>query len=102
MTRKDILVKKETLELLDDLFGVLDSREDDINTTWGDTGEIEQKTEWDKETKSMVKVFDDDDGNPVMTAKYGTIPKKADEFTDEDKAKLAAIKTIKTALEKLI
>ena len=101
MTRKDILAKKETLELLDDLFGVLDSRENDINTTWGDTGELEQKTKWSDTEKRCVPVFDDD-GEPVMVAKYGEMPKKADEFTDDDKARLAAIKVIKTALEKLI
>lgn len=101
MKRVDILTKKAVLEVLEQLFGVLDREEEDTKTTWGKLDKMVVKTEWNSETKKCEEVYDEN-GEPVMVNDYGTIPKKPDEFSTEDKAKLEAIKTIKVALEKLI
>ena len=101
MKRADIMTKKETLEVLERMFEVLDEIERDANTTWGLTGNLVPKRKWNSEKKKSEDVLDDD-GNVVMEEEYGTVPKKKDEYDDRDKAKLEAVKAVKVALEKLI
>ena len=101
MKRADILTKKAVLEVLEELFGVLDRAEEDTKTTWGKLDKMVIKTEWNSETRKCEEVYDEN-GEPVMVNDCGIVPKRPEEFTPEDNAKLEAIKAVKVALEKLI
>ena len=102
MKRTDILTKKLTLEVLEDLFRVLDEKENDTNRTWGYTGKMIPKQKWNDETRKYEDVIDEETGEVIMREEYDYMPKKKDEYTDEDKAMLKAIENIKSTLEKLI
>lgn len=88
--------KKARLEILEELFSTLEREE-----SWR-----KQKTVWFDTDKPML----DDDGNP-KTRKDGTVKYEQDyrmedipesEYTEETKAYLMAIQTIKGQLEKMI
>lgn len=102
MKRADILTKKATLTVLEDLFKTLDQKEDDLNKTYGFTGNMVPRQKWNDETREMEDVIDEETGEVVMREEWDYIPKKKDEYTENDKAELEAIKNIKSHLEKLI
>ena len=102
MKRADILTKKITLEVLEDVFEMLDRREEEVHEIWAPTGEKVPKTRWDSTLDKRVEVIDETTGEVVMVDDWGTRKKKAEEYTPDDKAKLEAIKAVKAQLEKLI
>lgn len=91
-------VKKYELEYLEKMYRVLEMEQEDVKTTWGKLDEMEQDTQYNKETKSWEPKFDEN-GEPVMIHKRGLIPKPDDEYTDEDRAKLKAIENLTKKLE---
>jgi len=102
MKRADILTKKQTLDVLEKLFITLDEIEDNTKKTYGFTGNMIPKKKWNDETNEYEEVIDEETGETVMKEEWDYIPKKKEEYTPDDLAKLDAVKNIKAALEKLI
>jgi len=102
MERTDMIKKKKAmLEALDDIFERISYSKKDLVEDYRRTGEKQQKTSYNKETKEYDPVFDEE-GNPVMEDvwDYVTIPES--ELSEDKKAKLAAYTEIEKTLEKLI
>lgn len=99
MNMDKLRIKKELLGILADrLFPALDSAEKDAREDYRVTGKTDvPRRHW----KTNDLVFDAE-GNPVYEDKWEYVTKADDELTNDDKAKLAAIEIIRTALEKLI
>lgn len=88
--------KKARLEMLERLFNTLEREEDYIRlkTIWYDTEEPRLDDNGEVKTR--------EDGTIIYKQKYREEPKSEDEYTEEDKAQLMAIQTIKNQLEKMI
>lgn len=95
-TNKTILVKRATLEILESLFGTLESEENYITTKteWYDTDEPRLDENGNPKTR--------EDGSIIYKSHYRDVPRPEDEYSDEQRAKLEAIAEIRKQLEKLI
>ena len=93
-------VKMEVLERLERIFEELKSREESISTDYECVGkEEEQATNW----RTGELLWEDEEQTiPKYNNKYESVPKKPENFTEEDLAQLEAIKIIRTTLETLI
>ena len=96
MTSKVILTKKMTLEVLESLFSTLETEENYITmkTEWYDTDEPRLDENGNPKTR--------EDGTIIYKSTYRDVPRPIEDYTDEQSAKLEAIKEIKKQLEKLI
>ena len=96
MTSKVILTKKMTLEVLESLFSTLETEESYITmkTEWYDTDEPRLDENGNPKTR--------EDGSIIYKSTYRDVPRPEEDYTDEQRAKLEAIKDIKKQLEKLI
>ena len=101
MKNEIIRKKKVMLDALEELFGIIERNKEDICQEYRKTGELQQKTRYNKETKDWEPAFDDD-GNPVMEDvwDYFNIPEK--ELSDEKKLKLEVWKEVEKTLERLL
>ena len=88
--------KKARLEMLEKLFHTLEREEEYITmkTVWYDTHEPRLDDNGEVKTR--------DDGTIIYKQSYREEVKSEDEYTEEDKAQLMAIQTIKNQLEKMI
>ena len=93
--------KRASLDILEALLDKLESLRKENLCYWGNTGEVEPKRMYNRETDTVEDVLDDD-GNPVMEEVWGNVPKKPEDLTDYDKAYLTAVDTIKKKLEAMI
>ena len=110
MEKKDfntiIMEKKETLDVLETLLEKLSNIEDDARKEWGKVG-TKQRERYNDATGEYAPVYLDENneetfentGKPKIVYDYDYIEKK--EFTDRDKARLAAINTIRDLLATL-
>ena len=96
MASKVILTKKMTLEVLESLFSTLETEENYITmkTEWYDTDEPRLDENGNPKTR--------EDGSIIYKSTYRDVPRPESDYTDEQRAKLEAIKEIKKQLEKLI
>ena len=96
MKNNVFLAKRMTLEVLERLFDTLESEESYITTKteWYDTDEPRLNEDGTPKTR--------EDGTIIYKSHYRDVPRPEDEYTDEHRAKLEAIKEIKKQLEKLI
>ena len=98
MAVNKFMVKKAELELLEQMYNILEREKEDVAQMWGDLDEMEQATKYNRETGKSEPLFDDN-GEPVMRPKRGMIQKPDDEYTDSDRAKLKAIENLIKKLE---
>ena len=96
MASKVILTKKMIFEVLESLFSTLETEESYITmkTEWYDTDEPRLDENGNPKTR--------EDGSIIYKSTYRDVPRPLDDYTDEQSAKLEAIKEIKKQLEKLI
>lgn len=99
MNTMKLKTKKALITILADrLFPALDSEEKDTREDYRIIGDSdEQATDW-----RTGELKFNDDGEPIMEKKWGYVQKTQEELTEDDIARLAAIETLRTALEKLI
>lgn len=99
MNMDKLLTKRAILTILADrLYPELDRADKDAREDYRITGKTDkQKISW----KTDEPVFDEN-GNPVYEDKWEYVMKEEDELTEEDKAKIAAVEIIRSALDKLI
>lgn len=95
-TSNVIKTKKATLEILEELFNTLEREENYITTktVWFDTDQPRLDDDGNPRTRK--------DGSIMYEQEYRTEDKTEDDFTEDDRIKLEAINSIKTALEKLV
>lgn len=88
--------KKARLEMLEKLFHTLEREEEYISmkTVWYDTDEPRLDDNGEPRTR--------EDGTIIYKQSYREEAKSEDEYSEEDKAQLMAIQTIKNQLEKMI
>ena len=88
--------KKARLEMLEKLFHTLEREEEYISmkTVWYDTDEPRLDDNGEVKTRN--------DGTIIYKQSYREELKSEDEYSEEDKAQLMAIQTIKNQLEKMI
>ena len=98
MAANKFMVKKAELDLLEQMYRILEREKEDVAQTWGKTGNKVQSKKWDRENDKWI-YLEDDDGNPIMEDECGSIPKPEDEYTDNDRAKLKAIENLTKKLE---
>ena len=102
-----VMVKREMLDVLQEMMEKLDSMEQETKLEWRATGEQEQRTRWNDEINDCAPVFIGEDGKqtfedtgkPWMVDKYDNLPKK--EYSDRDTAKLEAIEKVRQTLAAL-
>ena len=97
MTTNIFTQKKIRLEYLEDLYRLLEDREQSLNSEWAPTGE--QEPAWDYKNDCAKT---DEDGNTIMRDKYGYRPKTEEEYSEEDMARLSILADIKKQLEKMM
>ena len=97
------MVMKLRAEILEDIYKDLENRLKDAHQYFGTTGEKEQKTIYNKETKEFDPVFDEA-GNPVMVDKWDYIEYTEEELehNEEASAKIEVIKQLLKDIEKLL
>lgn len=94
-----IQLKKAQLEILDDLFNTLETKRKCCFTDWRVIGKKdEQDTDW----QGNLLWEDDEHTIPKYKNKYGSVEITEDEMTEEQVARVTAIDSIVTVLEKLI
>ena len=98
MAANKFMVKKAELDLLEQMYHILEREKEDVAQTWGKTGNKVQSKKWDRENDKWI-YLEDDDGNPIMEDECGPIPKPEDAYTDYDRAKLKAIENLTKKLE---
>ena len=84
------------MELLEALVHTLETEESYIRfrTEWYDTDEPRKNEDGSIKTR--------DDGSVIYKQTYRDVPVDEDSLSDQDRAKLTAIETIKNQLEKMI
>ena len=110
-TNKDFTMvvreKKEMLDVLEQCMELLGRLDEDVRMEWRSTGEMEQLTRWNDETRNTELVYKDEDGNktfedtgvPYMKEKYDNLPKL--EYSERDEARIAAIQKVRETLAAL-
>ena len=88
--------KKILAELLNDLYNVVEEKENETRREYKVVGE-EQDKDW---RTGELKWEDDEQTIPKMTAKWDYAPKE--ELTEEDMIRLNMCQHIKTQLEKML
>ena len=95
--------KSMELEILGKLYEELDRMEKDVCEVYTDTGRQEQKTKWNPDTRDYDLVWKDEEQTiPVMREVWEYVATPYEKLDDGGKAKVDAIKKVKTALEKMI
>ena len=99
MNTMKLKTKKALITILADrLFPALDSEEKDTREDYRIIGDSDkQATDWRTGELRFTE-----DGEPIMEKEWAYVQKTQEELTEEDLAKLAAIETLRNALEKLI
>ena len=92
----DLERKAYAATVLSDLYKSLQSREEDIATTYTVIGE-EPKKVWNG--NEYEQVFDEN-GKPVMKDKWGNVPKA--ELSEDDEDRLAVLRELMKKLTKMI
>lgn len=93
-------VKAIEAQVLGEVYGKLQYMLDDVNTTWGKVGE-KQEYKWVNGEK--VYLWEDEEETiPKMCDDYGTVPKKEEDYTDDDRVKIEVIKKVMKMLEKAL
>ena len=96
-------LKAMELEILGNLYKELERMEKDTCEVYTDTGRQEQRKVWNSSIGDYELVWEDEAQTiPDMRNVWEYVPTPYDELTDEKKAKMDAIKKVKTYLEKLI
>ena len=104
---KVVMEKKEMLDILEQCMELLGRLDDDVRMEWRSTGEMEQLTRWNDETKHTELVYKDEDGKktfedtgvPFMTDKYDNLPKL--DYSERDEARISAIQKVRETLAAL-
>lgn len=95
--------KSMELEILGKLYEELDRMEKDVCEVYTDTGRQEQKKTWNSSIGDYELVWEDEGQTiPVMREVWDYVTTPYEKLDDEKKAKVDAIKKVKTALEKMI
>ncbi len=97
--REQVRTKKALIEVIDDLMRVLDDEFLDVSTEYREVGkETEQAVDW--KTKEPIWA-DDEHTVPYFRPIYDRVPLADSELSEEQKAKIAAIRQISQTLIKL-
>lgn len=83
-----------------EIYDYLQTRLDNLNSKWTVIGkEDEQATRW---STGELLWEDEDKTIPLYRDKYGDVPKTTEDYTEEDKIKITAIKKVMVMLEKAL
>lgn len=95
-----IQLRKAELNVLETLMQELDRLEHDNTCSYEEVGkETEQAKDW---RTGELRWEDDEKTIPYYKSIYDWVPKEEKDLSDEDRALLKAIDTVRTALEKMI
>lgn len=90
--------KKATAEILDELYKVVQDKEDAVYNDYKPVGE-EQEKDW---RTGELKWEDEEKTIPKMTTKWDYVPKCEEELTPDDFAMVKACQYVRAQLEKMI
>ena len=98
--QRSILVKRETLGVIETLLGKLAELDNDVRTDYRITGKTDkQRTSW----RTGELLWEDEEKTvPSYEDKWECVNKTADELTEEDLAKLDAIELLSKRLAEMI
>lgn len=83
-----------------EIYDYLQTRLDNLNSKWAVIGkEDEQATSW---STGELLWEDEEKTIPKYRNKYGDVPKTAEDYTEEDKIKITAVKKVMVMLEKAL
>ena len=102
MSRTELLEKKKAMiEVLETLFDRIEYETKNLRYDYRRTGEMKQTEKYNRETHEYEPQFDED-GNPIMEEVWDNVEMTEAEIPEYHKVKLAALRDVEKALEKLL